>query len=326
MNRIEAGFNYGWRNASICEGSNPSPQYNTIRPLWWLGAGGGGSCCEAPTGIEVYTGNQIPEWTGHLFMAAYNTANFRHFYLDSTRRTLTATNIVLGVDVGMDVETGPDGALWYIEGGGYGPGTLKRIVGSGAPTATVTPTRTATPTPTRTRTSTVTPTSTPTVTSTATPAGMVICHVTWQGRPAQPDPLQSLAVNLTVRLGSGPVYTYTGVTDSYGFFTATFGTLPAGTYNWRAKGPQFLASSGTMVIGSGPTHAEMGLQNVGDASDDNCVSITDFSLLRTSFGKSQGDPGYDPRVDFTGDNSITIADFTLLRGNFGRCGSPAAGP
>ncbi|HUP28232.1 MAG TPA: YncE family protein, partial [Chloroflexia bacterium] len=47
----------------------------------------------------------------------------------------------------MDLETGPDGALWYIEGGGYSKGTLKRIVGPGTQPVPTPPTAPATSTP-----------------------------------------------------------------------------------------------------------------------------------------------------------------------------------
>jgi len=144
MNRIEPAYNYGWRASYPC--GDTGPQYNTIPHLWWLGsdAGAGGPCCEAPTGIVVYTGTQIPQWTGHLFMANYNSGDLRHFYLNSTRTVLTGTNRVVGINANTDLINGPDGAFWYIEGGGYSAGTLKRIRAAGP---TLTPTATATTTP-----------------------------------------------------------------------------------------------------------------------------------------------------------------------------------
>jgi glucose/arabinose dehydrogenase len=156
MNRIEAGYNYGWRDNYPCDDPNPSPVYNTIAPLWYIP---NGQCCEAPTGITVYTGNQIPQWHNHLFMATYNNSTLRHFYLDQSRTVVTTTNVVQGVTAPMDLETGPDGALWYMEGGGYSNATLKRVVGHAG--ATATPARTATRTPTRTGSETATPTPCP---------------------------------------------------------------------------------------------------------------------------------------------------------------------
>jgi glucose/arabinose dehydrogenase len=172
MNRIEAGYNYGWRDNYPCDDPSPSIQYNTIPPLWFLASG---ECCEAPTGIAVYTGLQVRPWTNHLFMANYNTGAFRHFYLSNDRTVVTTTNVVLGVTANMDIETGPDGALWYIEGGGYSQGTLKRIVGAGG---TDTPTKTSTPTPSSVTSRTSTPLITATSTWTATGTRTVLPSAT----------------------------------------------------------------------------------------------------------------------------------------------------
>ncbi len=147
MNRIEAGYNYGWRPDYPCDDTGPGgpdPQYNTIPPLWTSSR----QCCIAPTGITVYTGDQIPQWHNALFMAAYLGPALYHFYLNDDRTQLTAVNIVEGVSANMDIETGPDGALWYIEGGGNSDGTLMRLVGTnGQATATTGPLPASTPVP-----------------------------------------------------------------------------------------------------------------------------------------------------------------------------------
>jgi glucose/arabinose dehydrogenase len=136
MNRIEAGGNYGWRAGYPCDDDNsPDPRVNTIPPLWFLNEQ---QCCNAPTGITVYSGDQIPQWKNHLFMAVFSGGALYHFTLNNDRTVAASTKIVQGVQANMDLETGPDGAFYYIEGGGYGPGTLKRIVGPGQPDATPT--------------------------------------------------------------------------------------------------------------------------------------------------------------------------------------------
>ena len=152
MNRIEAGGNYGWRDNYPCDDANPDTRYNTIRPLWYLAAN---ECCPAPTGITVYTGHQIPQWRNHLFMANYKRGELYHFYLNNDRTALTASNIVQGVTANMDLITGPDGAFWYLDGGGYNRGTLKKIVGPGQPVASETPM--PAPAPTQTPKSGITP-------------------------------------------------------------------------------------------------------------------------------------------------------------------------
>lgn len=148
MNRIEAGNNYGWRPDYPCDDNaeaGPDPTYNTINPLWYIRSA---DCCVAPTGIAVYTGDSIPAWKDHIFMAVYNTGQLYHFTPNADRTLMTSVAALHGVTANMDIETGPDGALWYMEGGGYSDGTLRRLVGTGPTQATATspPAPTAAPT------------------------------------------------------------------------------------------------------------------------------------------------------------------------------------
>jgi hypothetical protein len=147
-------------------------------------------------------------------------------------------------------------------------------------------------------------------------------HVTWQGRPAQPNALDQLPITLTLKLGTSE-YNYSGVTDASGLYTVTLGNVPNGTYNWRVKGSKYLANWGTIMLNGAPTtNAECGLMMVGDANNDNAVNVADFSILKPTFGKSVGNPGYDDRADFTGDQAVNVTDFNLLKVNFGQGGSP----
>jgi glucose/arabinose dehydrogenase len=131
MNRIEAGFNYGWRANYPCDDTSPNGDFNTIRPMWFVGDDG---CCVAPTGITVYTGSSIPQWRNHIFMAVYNGGGQLYHFVPNGDRTQiqSAGTVNLGnATASMDIETGPDGALWYMDGGGYQDGTLRRLVGTG---------------------------------------------------------------------------------------------------------------------------------------------------------------------------------------------------
>ena len=60
----------------------------------------------------------------------------------------------------------------------------------------------------------------------------------------------------------------------------------------------------------------------GDCDNDNIDNATDFVILRLTFGKAVGDPGYDERADFTNDNVVNLSDFNQLRANFGLGGAP----
>jgi hypothetical protein len=181
-------------------------------------------------------------------------------------------------------------------------------------------------TPTPTATATVTPpvTGTPTATATATttPTPVLVGHVTWQGRPAQPHAANQLPITLTLRLGATTTSFPNLQTDAGGVFTVPVTTLPTGVYTWWAKGPGWLATSGTVTLsGASVTPQELGLQPAGDVNNDNVVDVVDFSLLRMTFGKTCADTGYDGRADWTGDCVVDISDFTLLRNNFGQNGA-----
>jgi hypothetical protein len=121
---------------------------------------------------------------------------------------------------------------------------------------------------------------------------------------------------------------YTGLTtDASGFFTVTVTGLADGGYNWRVKGPKYLANAGMLNLAAGSTsHVEMGLMRVGDCNNDNVVSIVDFGIIRAAFGTTVGDPSYDPRADLNGDNVISSQDINLLRGNIGIGGAPPLNP
>jgi len=223
--------------------------------------------------------------------------------------------------VGVQKDNGATYTEYECSTGGLSDGM--QLTFTGAPCVWQTPTATRTPTltftPTRTSTSTRTPTFTPTA--------VIVGHVTWQGRPAQPNALNQLPITLTLKLG-GNEYSFGPVTtDASGFFTVGLGTVPSGTYNWRVKGPKFLATSGTVDLGAERNYdVEMGLQPAGDANNDNRVSSIDFSIVRTAFGSAQGNPLYDDRADFTGDHVVNLADFNLMRNNFGTGGAPPLSP
>lgn len=202
--------------------------------------------------------------------------------------------------------------------GNYSPITGVWSGGVATPTAThsLTPTNTPTSTPMW------TPTSTPSATFSATPTPSLMGHVTWQGRPGQPNPLQALPITLTLRSGAAMVDYPQQTTSDSGLFTVTVGGLPQGLYNWRVKGPKYLANAGTVTIGPGQSSTEMDLMRVGDSNNDNVVNGVDFIVLKQTFGASCGNPVYDDRADFNGDCVVNGADFTLQKANFGRAGAP----
>ncbi len=55
----------------------------------------------------------------------------------------------------------------------------------------------------------------------------------------------------------------------------------------------------------------------GDANRDGSIDVIDLLRVARSFGKSQGETGYDQRCDFNGDNSVNAADLLILASVFG---------
>jgi hypothetical protein len=147
--------------------------------------------------------------------------------------------------------------------------------------------------------------------------------VTWEGRPAQPNPANQLPLTLTLTLGASVTTFANQVVNASGVFTVPLGTLPAGSYTWRTKGPLWLANSGTVTLSGAPvTTQEMGVQRAGDVNSDNLVDVADFTLLRAGYGLLCNNASYEGRADYNGDCVVDVTDFTLLRGNFGQTGAP----
>ena len=125
-------------------------------------------------------------------------------------------------------------------------------------------------------------------------------HVTWQGS-TQPNTRQVQTATLT--LCASTLLTYTITTNDSGHFTQA-AYLPDGTYSWRIKNFRTLANSGSLTVAGGTATQEMGTMRAGDASNDNVVNSSDFTLLKNAFGGTT-----DPRADFNNDGVINAGDF-----------------
>jgi hypothetical protein len=60
----------------------------------------------------------------------------------------------------------------------------------------------------------------------------------------------------------------------------------------------------------------------GDANKDGEVNIRDLNILKLSYAKHQGQPGYDPRADFDGTNQVNIKDLNILKRNYAKKSDP----
>ena len=107
VNRVERGRNYGWPNA---EGTSPNAAYTN--PVHTYAAG----TQSAITGGAFYTGNRFP--------STYDESYFFGDYLDGTIRRIDAagnvSDFASGVHGPLDLDVGPDGALYVLSAFGHG--------------------------------------------------------------------------------------------------------------------------------------------------------------------------------------------------------------
>ena len=177
---------------------------------------------------------------------------------------------------------------------------------------------------------TATPTSVPStetpVPPTVTPTsdqGVLIGSVTLQRSEATP-PHESYITELTVTLCSGGLEqgSYSAVTDNEGYFQVL---LPPGLFDVIVKSEHALANRlDSVPIPSGGASTDpmdFGTLREGDADNDNVVVSTDFFILRGTYNKALGDPGYDERADFSENDAVTSSDFFLLRAQYNQAGA-----
>ncbi len=120
LNRVRPARDYGWRAAYDCR--RPAGPAGTEAPLWvW-------SQTVGITGPLVYAGRTIPDWDGSLLACSWNHGQLFRATLSADRARVTAVNRVLDVTCNIDIAQGPDGGVYFIEGGGYAPGWVRRIV------------------------------------------------------------------------------------------------------------------------------------------------------------------------------------------------------
>jgi predicted GH43/DUF377 family glycosyl hydrolase len=142
-----------------------------------------------------------------------------------------------------------------------------------------------------------------------------------QGRPNPPHArwVTPLTLKLYLQGQSTPSYTLTPTTDDSGHFSLE-GIAP-GTYTIVVKNSHTLANAKVATLAFGSNTLSLGTLKEGDADNNNCVAMVDFSILATTFGKSTGVPGYDDRADFDENATVNITDFSLLKASYGLCGN-----
>jgi hypothetical protein len=143
-----------------------------------------------------------------------------------------------------------------------------------------------------------------------------------QGRPAPPDPrlVMSVRVVVTPQGSDSPIFDASVTTDENGKFFLR--GVTSGNYHLWIKGAHTLAVERDVTLTDGTTNIPYDPLPEGDSDGNNVVNLTDFSILATTFGKQNGNTGYDGRADFNGDSVVNLTDFSLLATSFGKSGAP----
>ncbi|MBN1551519.1 S8 family serine peptidase, partial [bacterium] len=136
-----------------------------------------------------------------------------------------------------------------------------------------------------------------------------------------PDASWSVPVEITLCSGGSEVGTYSTISNENGTFSVS---ASSGTYDILVKNDHSLrVQSDALMIPAGGTASIRTFPTLpeGDANDDNAVTSTDFFILRDSYNKSVGQPGYDDRADFNENDIVNATDFFLLRDHYNQSGA-----
>lgn len=116
LNKIVSGKNYGWPvvsygvnygGAKIGEG-NSRPDIEPPLHYW--------DPSIAPSGLMIYSGRLVPEWTGDFFFGSLNSDFLGRLDPDSQAETGFAEERLVAPETGRvrDVVEAPDGAIWFL--------------------------------------------------------------------------------------------------------------------------------------------------------------------------------------------------------------------
>jgi glucose/arabinose dehydrogenase/chitodextrinase len=129
VNLLIPGRNFGWGLSQTCVSP---PDINTtnrdgpdpVLPIWWWGS----TIC--PTNVAAYGGPFFREWQGNLFMGDCNRRTLHRLHLSQPNYDTVESDTPIWVapDAILDVEAGPDGAIWFTT-----PTTIYRFWDSATP-------------------------------------------------------------------------------------------------------------------------------------------------------------------------------------------------
>ncbi|WP_114783759.1 Ser-Thr-rich GPI-anchored membrane family protein [Botryobacter ruber] len=151
-----------------------------------------------------------------------------------------------------------------------------------------------------------------------TPGIVLKGNVQLQGRPEAPHANWKAPLHVDVFPAgqTTPVASYTPATDEQGNFSINDVWVAEGNYVVTVKNSHTLRNARAATLAPGENVINFGELKEGDANNDDQVTITDFSVLASTYNLAQESSGYDDRADFNEDQQVTLLDFSLLSGSF----------
>ena len=115
LNRVEMGANYGWPTRTFGGGDAPGAGQASAGPFTEPVFTWGAFPIVAMSGLEIYTGEDFPNWRGDLFAGSLSQATLIRFLLNDEGDVI-GTETVLDFEIGRvrDVRQGPDGRLYLL--------------------------------------------------------------------------------------------------------------------------------------------------------------------------------------------------------------------
>jgi kumamolisin len=129
---------------------------------------------------------------------------------------------------------------------------------------------------------------------------------------------QTLSFEFRPQTGSTNFTVTQALTASGGFSL----TVPRASYKLAIKGSKWLQKVVAADASGGAVSGLAVTLPAGDINNDNAVNIVDLGLMADTFGKSQGQTGFNPNADLNCDNKVDIFDLGILADFFGQNGDP----
>jgi Bacterial Ig-like domain (group 3)/Dockerin type I domain len=118
------------------------------------------------------------------------------------------------------------------------------------------------------------------------------------------------SINFGLPLGPGPLNATANVPGNFTYTPAAGSVLPLGS--GQLLSVTFAPTDAADYTGATATATINVVKLLGDLNNDGSVGCDDLAIVKASFGKKAGQPGFDPRADVNGDRIVNIFDLAVV--------------